>query len=601
MIKKNIAILAGNIYSSYTNDFLFGVEKYSKSHNANVILFMGPHINCLPYYEDKIHKEHDNIVNLNKVFDYSVLSGADAIIVAYETLHFYMNPEKLEDVISQFNNIPVIIVGKKIDGYTCITTDNYTGIKKCVEHVIKHHNRKHICFISGPATSSDSQIRLSAYKETMVQNGLSVTDSMVCYGDYSRESADEIGKLIDNNPEIDALISANDTMAITAYNECEKRGLTVGKDISITGFDNIGEAKSVSPGLTSIEQNVILLGIKAAETAVNASNGIKCDDIVVPVNVIIRESCGRNHKHLKEQYFIPYLSLEENISHVVDLFEQNVFKKDFMLSDNSSRSYIEAIIRYITDIYYDSAKSEYSIFKIKEYLDKAIKISEYNISFFSMELTYLITCILFTKNTFEKRIQLSQFITQIQDYIHNKEDIILETKFAILQGNLWNTPTIISNVTNNIKNEENIFRNFIKTLVSMHIRKAYIFLNREPIFISDSQSICPDSLELVIKYDGITTTYYNKSERINLSRTNTLSDILDIGPEHQMGVYNIFTDNFSYGILVCENEPTVITGIYCASFQLATAIYLYNIMEEQFELRGQLQKNMVLQDIKDIF
>lgn len=585
MQKKNIALLIGNLYSPYSDDLLFGIYKAAQEADVNLIQFMGPHSNCFPSTESIFPNMKDNISNLNNVYDYASVCGADALIVAYETLYLYMSSDEIQNLIDKFSNIPVIVIGKQIAGHVCVTTDNYSGIKKCVEHIVNDHHRHHVCYISGPISSNDAVERLIAFKETMYNNNIPVKDTAICYGDYSLNSSKAIGELIDSNPGIDGLVSANDTMAIAAYNECEKRGLTPGKDISITGFDNTDASKSISPTLTTVEQNIIKLGMASVNKAVDALTNSNLDDVIVPVKTLIRESCGGSHKHLKEQYFVPFLSLDENIEHAVELFERNVLNKDFVLYSETSVTDIEEIIRYITSNYYSEEQEEYSIYNIKKYIDNLCDVSYYNISFLSTELSYLITCILFSKNTLEKRIQLSQFINIIQDYIYNYDRIKVSKRFDIMQSNLWNTPMIVRNIADSVKSEEMLFTNFMNALISMYIKRGYIFINN-----TDENGL--EHLELTAEFTNDTTKYYHKKERVTINNETTLFKVLADKFDKPVAVYNIYTENHSYGILLCEIKSEYITSLYCASFQIGTALKLFGLTSEQYNLQMQLHKTI---------
>jgi DNA-binding LacI/PurR family transcriptional regulator len=77
----------------------------------------------------------------------------------------------------------------------------------------------------------------------------------IAYGDYSSCVQKQVNHLLDAYPDMEAMICANDVMAETAYRECNKRGLIVGKDIAITGFDDCERASGMEPPLTTVQQD----------------------------------------------------------------------------------------------------------------------------------------------------------------------------------------------------------------------------------------------------------------------------------------------------------------------------------------------------------
>ena len=86
----------------------------------------------------------------------------------------------------------------------------------------------------------------------------------------------QIEKLLDDNPDAQAIVFANDEMAFAGYRVCEKRGLKVGKDILITGFDDCERASGMEPPLTTIQQDGVLMGRMAVYDLVDKLDGKKC-------------------------------------------------------------------------------------------------------------------------------------------------------------------------------------------------------------------------------------------------------------------------------------------------------------------------------------
>lgn len=96
---------------------------------------------------------------------------------------------------------------------------------------------------------------------------------MIAQGDYSEFVDRQVNQLLDDNPDAQAIVFANDEMAFTAYRVCEKRGLTVGQDILITGFDNCERASGMDPSLTTVQQDGVLMGKMAVYDLFDKLNG----------------------------------------------------------------------------------------------------------------------------------------------------------------------------------------------------------------------------------------------------------------------------------------------------------------------------------------
>ena len=101
-----------------------------------------------------------------------------------------------------------------------------------------------------------------------------------------------VEELLDSNDNIDAIVFANDSMAVGGYNALKKRGLVPGKDILIAGFDDDVFAVSLEPPLTTVEASSASLAYKAVLNAENYINGTALRDMTVETHLVQRNSCG---------------------------------------------------------------------------------------------------------------------------------------------------------------------------------------------------------------------------------------------------------------------------------------------------------------------
>ena len=106
----------------------------------------------------------------------------------------------------------------------------------------------------------------------------------------------QVDQLLDDNPNAEAIVFANDEMAFAGYRVCEKRGLKVGKDILITGFDDCERASGMDPALTTVVQDGVLMGRMAVYDLIYKLDGKDALSRRVPVSLCVRESCGCQEK-----------------------------------------------------------------------------------------------------------------------------------------------------------------------------------------------------------------------------------------------------------------------------------------------------------------
>jgi len=146
-----------------------------------------------------------------------------------------------------------------------VTTNNYQGAVLAVRHLLEIE-RKKIAHLSGPLNWWEATERKRGWTDTLLNTGLDVSDQYWTEGDWSAKSG-EIAfiQLLEKYPEMDAIFVANDQMALSVLQQAHLRGISIPNDLSVIGFDNIGEAEYFYPALTTIEQDFQLLG----ETAVS--------------------------------------------------------------------------------------------------------------------------------------------------------------------------------------------------------------------------------------------------------------------------------------------------------------------------------------------
>ena len=232
------------------------------------------------------------------LYTYSNYLAPDALIVIFGSVNVgQMNPMDIRSFAKNLPKVPMVLL-KEIaplegeTGSSNVNIDNYKGMKDCVLHLIKEHGCRIIGYLSGPLGHSDSKVRLSAYKDALSENGIPFDESLIIYGDYQRHVEGIVEKLFDAHPEMDAIVSANDEMATAVYSVAKKRGLKPGKDIAVTGFDDIYIAAFMDPPLTTVLQDYRSMAEAASEKVRAILRGERPSSETIPSRLIVRASCG---------------------------------------------------------------------------------------------------------------------------------------------------------------------------------------------------------------------------------------------------------------------------------------------------------------------
>lgn len=198
--------------------------------------------------------------------------------------------------IGHKKDIPVITFQHHIDG--CINADfEYgTGFRSIVEHVLDVHGARKLDMFAGFKDNPFSEERIAIFKQVLEEHGIDPSTANIYYGDFWEARAGEVmDELLEKGYELpDAIICANDSMAMGVCDSLRNKGIKIPSDIIVTGFDGIWQGQYSSPVLTTCELNYreiseqILLRINQWEKM----KTIPDDSFYISYKSLFQQSCG---------------------------------------------------------------------------------------------------------------------------------------------------------------------------------------------------------------------------------------------------------------------------------------------------------------------
>ncbi len=175
-----------------------------------------------------------------------------------------------------------------------VDEDGVLGIKLATQHLIDRGQRR-IAFIAAPLDLMFAQHRLTGFKQAMEENGLAVDESLVVVGDLTQQTGRRLaGELLDRPDRPTAIVACNDLMALGAMTAAQERGLAVGQDVAITGFDDIPPAQHSHPPLTTVHQPIYRIGQMICDMLTRQIRGEELEErhVVLQPSLIVRASSG---------------------------------------------------------------------------------------------------------------------------------------------------------------------------------------------------------------------------------------------------------------------------------------------------------------------
>ncbi len=208
-----------------------------------------------------------------KVIETLIERRADGLILATSA--------RKDPIISDLatRDIPAVLVNRTADSspLPSIVGDDHAGIGLVVEHLAEMGHTK-IGHVSGPHTMSTGHGRYQAFLSWTQSLGIDVDPSAIEEAEWYRVEAGlaAADALLDRRPDITAIVCANDLLAMGAYRAVRQRGLTVGTDVAITGYNDTALLDLLEPPMTSVRVPYRQMGSEAAAllmSMLSSSNG----------------------------------------------------------------------------------------------------------------------------------------------------------------------------------------------------------------------------------------------------------------------------------------------------------------------------------------
>ena len=202
-------------------------------------------------------------------------------------------PSKTIDLLRN-HSIPTITFLRQIKGadFDHIGIKNTEGTEMATDYLIKLGHTK-IAYFGGNLNSDVRKDRAEGYELSLKKHGL---DWNVIWTseDTKQSGVERLHDLISEHPDVTALVCNGDMVALGACLALQSKNLQPGKDISVIGFDNVMDAKLVTPSLTTMEVKPYNLGLILAETILKRINETDHPQITYFNNpeLIVRNSTG---------------------------------------------------------------------------------------------------------------------------------------------------------------------------------------------------------------------------------------------------------------------------------------------------------------------
>lgn len=228
------------------------------------------------------------------VFDLINYDITDVVIIHDEAIK---DKQAVQSIIdnSKAHNIPVVTIGGNYSGCVSVGFDYTAGFEQVVRHVLCDHKVTDFHMIAGIQGNDFSEERINVVRKVAAELDIPFGEEDISYGQFwSMPTEQAVERLFIRRRRLpQALICANDAMAITAVTVLKKHGIRIPQDVIVTGFDGINDIKYSIPQITTCLCSSEQLAKTAAEAAMQLISGKVIPEKILVVPVLQRsESCG---------------------------------------------------------------------------------------------------------------------------------------------------------------------------------------------------------------------------------------------------------------------------------------------------------------------
>ncbi|MGL6108029.1 LacI family DNA-binding transcriptional regulator [Romboutsia sp.] len=246
---STIGVVVPSISNMFFPSVINGIESYFEKTEFSIIL-------CI--------MDSDKDKEKNRINELMSRNVAGIIVI---------DPTTENSKSSFFNNIAKVTPVVFINGYTnspnisSVANDEEVGARIAMDYLMEN-GHKNILFIRGEKSYS-YDVKEKVYREMMNEINNLKEEYIVNIGKGNsaqtvNQTMEEGIKILNSYPEISGVFACNDLMGIGIINACKKNNKIIPKDLSIVGYDNIELGEMVEPKLTTIDQNMFLLGENSA-------------------------------------------------------------------------------------------------------------------------------------------------------------------------------------------------------------------------------------------------------------------------------------------------------------------------------------------------
>ncbi len=263
------------------------MQEAAQEWGVDLVCFTGGLLKVSPTYAYEYQR--------NSVYDLASKASVDGLILSSATLNYAISSQELDEFCRRYEDMPVVSLGIPVLDFPSIGVDNFLSAKELVNHMIDVHGYRRIAYLRGPEANQDAQERFLAYREALQEHQISLDERYIYQGRFLHEDGENavLHWIDEQKMEVDAIIAANDGMALGVLSALQARQIRVPEDVAVAGFDDVPSSRACFPPLTTIQHPIEEMGRQAIVLLLRCLRGEPVERLCrLQTRLQIRSSCG---------------------------------------------------------------------------------------------------------------------------------------------------------------------------------------------------------------------------------------------------------------------------------------------------------------------
>ncbi len=288
--RRHIAVIILDIHDQYYSNMLKGVMEQAFYLDMDVSVF------TMIQNSKNITSFQKGEENIFELINYELFDG---FVYVSSIIYDTELKNKLDKKLLNSGK-PVVCMDLQSDIFESVCTPDTEAFEKLVDHLIEKHECRKIFCLTGFKHAIQSTNRLEGYKNSLKKHNIEINPDYMRYGDFEEEAAIKLAhEIIDGKIEKpDAVVCANDWMAVNLCNTLTDNGVNVPEDIAVAGYDFTQDAVDNVPSITSYAAPNYSLGLRTVQRLWELITGEKCELFTDDIGYIVTgQSCGCDKDH----------------------------------------------------------------------------------------------------------------------------------------------------------------------------------------------------------------------------------------------------------------------------------------------------------------